>query len=132
MSIKLKREKNEFDLDNISWAIVLNLAEAYGWKPEGTDKPKGYGVFKKWPGNYDSSDNQMVKQTDAIALAEALYVCIKDDNAANRYKVIVDKIEKAIEQSIGKKLDFQIERNIDKVFMKKLSDYIHMGQFYIN
>ncbi len=51
------------------WALVLNLAEVYGWVPEGTTLH--LDDDRVWPGNYDTNDDQRVSASDAAAMATA-------------------------------------------------------------
>jgi hypothetical protein len=53
----------------IVWFRILALAEAYGWEPTGTEAPPD---DPSWNGNYTSNDAQVVTETDARQLAEAL------------------------------------------------------------
>jgi hypothetical protein len=54
------------------WALALNLAEAYGWVPDGTTLPDA-GEEEDIPGtgHYDTNDGQWVSAVDAAALADA-------------------------------------------------------------
>lgn len=72
-----------FDLHNTSgstlrvsgghWAVLLILAECYGWKPAGTLAPPGFPPDQQWNRRYDSNDGQIVAQEDAVALAKHLH-----------------------------------------------------------
>lgn len=52
------------------WPKLLRIAEEFGWQPEGTKHP---GHLTEWNGSYLSNDYQEVTQTDAIAMAAALF-----------------------------------------------------------
>jgi hypothetical protein len=131
MGIILDRgNENTFHLKHIGWCYMLNLGEIYGWKPEGTKKPKGFGVFKKWPGNYDSSDGQKVTATDSNSLASALIKAMDDPEFDAKSKLLISKIVKAIEKSIGHELGYSIE--VDREIISELIGYLKQGGFMIN
>jgi hypothetical protein len=53
------------------WATVLELAEQWGWRPVGTDPPRGVDR-SEWGGSYYSSDGQVCRDEDARALADGI------------------------------------------------------------
>ena len=56
------------------WPKILQLARAYGWKPEGTtvDEESGIILPTKWNAGYKSMDGQLVSAEDASSFADAL------------------------------------------------------------
>jgi hypothetical protein len=64
------------------WRSLLELAEQYGWQPEGTTGPLDQGRLSQegkdqasghsWSGTYFSNDHQLVADSDARALGQAL------------------------------------------------------------
>ena len=64
------------------WRSLLELAEQYGWQPEGTTGPLDQGRLsqdgkdqasgRSWNGTYFSNDHQLVADSDARALGQAL------------------------------------------------------------
>ena len=63
------------------WAKALELAQIYGWKPQGTRPPSGinfYEIYAEWDGRYLTNDGQAVKAEDARALAAALEQSLDD------------------------------------------------------
>ena len=60
------------------WRSLLKLAEQYGWQPEGTDQGrlsqegKDQASGHSWSGTYFSNDYQIVADSDARALGQAL------------------------------------------------------------
>ena len=69
-----------------SWAKALELAQLYGWQPEGTHPPSEYDFHKlnaEWDGSYLTNEDQMVRAEDALSLAEALARSLDDIPDAN-------------------------------------------------
>ncbi len=78
--------------DYFAWRMsdyprVLDLAEAYGWQPQGTTNSlivvDGLGVVggaspEDWDGRYTSNDYQIVSETDAANMARALEQALDD------------------------------------------------------
>jgi hypothetical protein len=60
------------------WAYVLEIAEKYGWQPQGTERPPDLDASEPWEGEYGSSDGQRVTAEDARALADALDAAVAD------------------------------------------------------
>jgi hypothetical protein len=63
------------------WAKALELAQFYGWKPQGTRPPSHFDFYElrtEWDGRYFTNDGQMVKAEDARALAAALERSLDD------------------------------------------------------
>ena len=61
------------------WALALNLAERYGWKPAGTSLHAGSDqASEDWDGQYDTNDGQQVTEADSVALASALRNAVDD------------------------------------------------------
>lgn len=56
-----------------SWAHILQLAVAHGWKPTGT-----VHEAPEWGGNYWSNDGQEVTDADAAAIADAIERALPD------------------------------------------------------
>jgi hypothetical protein len=54
-----------------AWRSCLDVAQAFGWQPAGTIAPPDYTA--EWSGNYYSNDFQEVTDSDAYALASALF-----------------------------------------------------------
>lgn len=72
----------EFPLGMRDWYKLLELAEAYGWKPKGTTFHKALNPvaaqWKNWSGNYHSFDNPLVDEDDAKNMAKAIKKALKD------------------------------------------------------
>ena len=64
-------------LSNAGWALLLNLAEAYEWKPQGSLPPEDLDAAE-WAGDYDSNDGERVSREDAKAMADALERALAD------------------------------------------------------
>ena len=74
----------EFKWNQCTYPMVLSLARAYGWQPEGTTNPPwGDGYWseenaKNWDGRYCSNDLQIVSDADTANLARALERALED------------------------------------------------------
>jgi hypothetical protein len=62
-----------FHTTALPWAVFLNLAQAFRWKPSGTLRPPGLAPSEEWAGGYDTNDGQIVSDDDAKRLAQALH-----------------------------------------------------------
>ena len=99
MGFDLKNRRGlDFRFSVWEWRAALELARDFGWKPEGTlppidYDPASYGAFNvtdvmsgqridfdvaddvsndKWSGTYSTNDGQIMSDTDAAAMADAL------------------------------------------------------------
>ena len=65
---------NSFRFRHNAWARLLNLAEDYGWQPQGTELDDCYPEEDRgnWGGGYSSNDLQIVNANDAANLADAV------------------------------------------------------------
>lgn len=132
MGILLERQGDKLELNHTFWAYLLNLGEIYGWQPKGTAKPKGYGIFKSWLGNYDSSDGQMVTATDAANLAKSLKAAAADKDFSQKSDELRASLKKAIEEGLGKKIEYEILPDVEIETITDIADFIHKGEFKIN
>ena len=87
MSIDLCRENGEeFRCSTVTWIKALELAQAYGWQPQGTVKPRhwddpGSEYYSPEPYNgeiYWTNDGQGVTHEDARESADALERSLQD------------------------------------------------------
>jgi hypothetical protein len=76
MGYCLRNEESleEFNVNFFEWRPLLLLAEAYGWKGNGTILE---GV-EDWQGTYFSNDGQSVKEGDCGELIKAIEVALLD------------------------------------------------------
>lgn len=134
MSITLisKNGRELFECNNTAWCYILNLGELYGWKPQGTKKPRNYGLFKRWPGDYDSSDGQAVLEADSSGLALALKTAVADDNFSSNSQKLIQQLQEAIERSVRRKLDYQISPDVKISFINEVIEFLKNGEFTIN
>lgn len=81
MGVDLCRESGESTgFGYGGWAMVLEIAQQYGWKPLGTEAPTGMDDPAGWSGEYCSSDGQRVTDADVAALAGAISAAVADPN----------------------------------------------------
>lgn len=72
MSSTLKRRGDHFRWKFDAWETVLQLAEEHGWKPAGTQPPRGIRKAGWDAADYVSCSRQQVTADDASAMAAAL------------------------------------------------------------
>lgn len=133
MGISLKNiENKELNISNMAWSYLLNMGEQSGWKPAGTTKPKGYGLFKKWHRGYDSSEGQRIKANDAKSLSLHLTNAINDELFNIKSAKIIENLQNLIEQSIGKPLGYRILEDMNTDFIKEIIEFLNIGDIEIN
>lgn len=80
----------EISVSHQVWCATLEVAQMYGWQPQGTCPTKSMDVLSldAWDGNYVSGDEQRVAATDARQLAAALHSALDDlpDHDAMEHK----------------------------------------------
>lgn len=91
MGVDLTRGHNdEISFNWQAWRYLLETADAYGWRPEGTLPPPYYIYDREWNGSYFSNDWQEVRATDAAAMAAALERACTALRAAIKEQVEID------------------------------------------
>lgn len=89
-----------------SWSFYLRLAEAYGWRPLGTQPPEGVRP-RRWKGGYDSNAGQRVTREDAAAMADALERVLGDPGAAAKQREIERQLDAEFRELLVREgLDF--------------------------
>jgi hypothetical protein len=88
MGMDLTSESGDYTrFGGFGWAIILELAERYGWQPKGTLPPEEMEEDEDepqepWdPANYGSNDGQRVTAEDAAGIATALETALADPAA---------------------------------------------------
>lgn len=123
-----------YQINGTGWAFYLNLAESYGWSPEGTKKPKKYGIFKKWSRVYDTNEGQFVTASDAEKISIALQRAISSAEFEKVSRQIIDNISQAIKEAMGD--DFssyaEISPEVDKNCLVEFISFCQKGGFYID
>ena len=89
------------------WALLLNVAEAYGWTPQGSLPPEGVDAAE-WVGDYDTNDGARVSREDAKAMADALERALADPERANVEREISRAMNQALRQMEIEALDEDI------------------------
>src|SRR5688500_15058490 len=67
MRLTSHADDTTFDFTTVEWHKLIELAQEYGWQPAGTQLDE-----EGWSGTYLSNDGQIVTQSDALALGNAL------------------------------------------------------------
>lgn len=127
MSFELKSvfDNSEFDFSGSGWSFCLILAEQFGWIPEGTKRPKSYGISKKWPGNYDSNEGQIVSSSDAEKLSIAIGSALNSPALESKAKEVGLIIENEIKQVFGELFnDYEIQIDINDEFRSYYTEFI--------
>ncbi|MEM6958700.1 MAG: hypothetical protein AAF645_23665 [Myxococcota bacterium] len=88
-------EGEQFRVSGGHWAIYLNVAEAFGWRPAGTLPPDGHAG--PWSGRYDSNDGQRVSPADAKALAETLNGAARHPQFGFALQDQIGRLERSVE-----------------------------------
>lgn len=134
--LRSKTDNSEFNFSGTGWTFCLILAERFGWIPEGTKKPKGFGFFKKWPGNYDSNEGQCVSTFDSNKLADSIETALKSDVLEEQAKKVSSIIEESIRTALGElRKGYEVNIDIDNDFLAYYQNFISFcrkGEFQIN
>ncbi|MEY9221627.1 hypothetical protein ABH974_002050 [Bradyrhizobium ottawaense] len=119
MGIDLVRNDQVLPLRTSFWSDCLDLAEAFGWHPQGTTPPltahsahqpnRTYG--------YTTSDWQRVTDTDAYSMAAALYRAISAHQSG--LKVQSNQVSALS----------RLSRGID--LLKRVAEFVDQGGFEI-
>ena len=107
-----------FDINNVGWAKIREIALEYGWEPEGTtlgafvgddgaveidtygtkaDSDEGKRMIAEWEGYYDSNDCQLVSEQDGLNMADAIergLADIDDDDPIKPH--LLDEVKEAL------------------------------------
>ena len=100
MGFDLEGNSGSFRVSNSGWPEVLAIAEKYGWKPAGTNPPKGIKK-SEWDGGYHTMDGQLVTARDASALASAIDSALND----NFQRVSIERTPPATDSERQKALE---------------------------
>jgi hypothetical protein len=79
------------------WALLLSVAEAYGWAQQGSLAPDGTDAAD-WSGDYDTNDGARVSREDAGAMADALARALADPERAEKERQIGRELNRAVRQ----------------------------------
>jgi len=113
MAITLARETGQsMTFGGHRWTMYLTMAQYYGWNPKGTRKPKGYGIFKKWPGNYDTPDGQTVEPADAESLARTIAHALTDPH----FDANADAMERQMRAEVSERVEPELMKTFQLAF----------------
>ncbi len=113
------------------WGGILNFAEHYGWKPAGTARPKGFGILRRWPGNYDSNDGQTVTTSDAKSLGRAILQSMNDPILDENIEILETSIRKDVLSRVGPELFASFAFRFDKNAYREFGEFCLRGPFRI-
>jgi hypothetical protein len=121
-----------FHFSGSGWTFILNLANRYGWKGMGTARPRKWGLFKQWPGWYDSNDGQFVKTEDAAHLADTLEKARLDPNLDGQAEQVFKDIKTMLEQTLGQPIPLDTSIAMDKQHLADFIRFCREGEFRID
>jgi hypothetical protein len=120
-----------FRASGLGWAYDLNLAEEYGWRPAGTERPPRLPPTVAWDGRYDSNEGQRVSRADAESLADALERALRDPEGAARAAAVTRRLSEEIRAVTGR--DFTLEvPGTDADHQRSLIGFLRSGSFEIS
>lgn len=134
MSFELisKVDKSTFSFTGSGWTFCLILSEQYGWECEGTTHPL---VIDGWHGRYDSPEEQVVSQNDALNLGKAVECALTSDSLENNCRKVADFIDEEVKKALGEISDAaRIKISINEEFLeyyKSFSEFCSKGEFSI-
>jgi hypothetical protein len=132
MGVDLRSDSGEeFRLSPRGWCLFLNLAEEYGWKPNGTTSPKGYNRSEPWHRRYDSNDGQRVELNDAYSLADALEKALESPDVNDRYRNIYSRMNQIIFEETGYSEEVEPLTEEVAAYIRDLIRFSRCGSFLI-
>ncbi|MDK2126536.1 hypothetical protein [Parachitinimonas caeni] len=134
MSVQLRSaDGSEISLAGRYWSFFLCLAKTCEWKPAGTKKPEKWGFFKRWDGNYESSDGQQVTDSDAREFSDALNRCYYSKHCFDIMAAVAEEIESQIEAEFGQEIPAHLRINTSSLrdALGALMAMSHKGGFRI-
>jgi len=136
MGYDLKGDGGRFRWNVTSWPLLLELAQQYGWEPQGTTLHDDEGVIEdEWAGGYCSNDGQQVSAADAAALADALERALPDipNHDAMEHKTTpIPGMpgERGIPMDV-KFTAFELFSGENKAHLREFISYCHKAGFWI-
>ncbi|HET7842483.1 MAG TPA: hypothetical protein VFM21_12795 [Terriglobia bacterium] len=125
-------------LSNAGWALLLNLAEAYGWTPQGSLPPEDLAA-SEWTGDYDTNDGERVSREDAKAMADALERALADPERTVKEREIGRELNRALRKmeiaAFGEDLPPEKEVEVpatDDEFLRTFIRFLRAGSFRID
>jgi len=120
MGMDLVSDSGEtFDLSGSWWWFYRTLAEHYGWRPKGTEKPDHLDLSLAWQGNYDSCDGQTVHEDDAISFGLALTKAMADPDLQEVVNQLFEKEDEVFKEAF----DFE--------YTQALVNFCRLGRFQL-
>jgi hypothetical protein len=98
MSVNLRSNRGKsFSTSAGHWAVYLNVAQYFGWKPAGTLPPDDWPQTQQWTGKYDSNDGQRVSEDDAKHLAQILHAAAAGPDIGKALSDVIKLLEASAE-----------------------------------
>jgi len=133
MSFDLRnRAGSTFRVSGGGWAVLLTLAQTYGWKPMGTRRPLDGALAEPWHGRYDSSDGQIVLEEDAKLLAQVLHAAAVSPQLNRALGDVIRHIERQVEAD-GVKIPDGMRMRPEHFHQQfsPLLEFLYQGEFTI-
>lgn len=99
MAFELMRDDESITISSGHWSVYLLIAQAFGWKPVGTQAPTNYNNSEPWHGQYDTNDGQTVIETDAKQFAEVLHAAVVSEHINIALSDMIKRVEKQAEDA---------------------------------
>ncbi len=134
MGVDLRSDNDTiFRFSHREWEFNLNFAQACGWEPEGTKKPKNFGFFRRWHGRYDTNDGQYVLPNDAQNLSLALTRAMRSKNRKKIAQEVSSRMTDTLEQMLGGPLPdgYLLPSDIDIEQVIEFCAFCKKGGFFI-
>ena len=135
MAVELQSENGtKFPLPPRYWSFFLTLAQTCEWQPKGSSKPKGFGLFKTWNGNYESSDGQKVTSQDALELGKGLNRCYYSMHCMEIMQSVAQNVEAEVQKQTGLIIPEEMRIKVSeelKESLGKLMAFTYQGAFSI-
>ncbi len=121
MSVEFVNEHGDsYPINGYGISMYFTLLERYGWKPLGTRKPPGFGLFRRWPGSYHTNDGQLVTAKDARNMSEAVKRALEDtqleDHAAELVKGITERATSGVSPALAQAFQLVFSKDAFREF----------------
>jgi len=130
MSMTLVRSYASLTLTTRAWLSALQLAEAYGWTPNGTSLKES-----EWDGSYDSNDGAEVSELDARNLASAIEHALPDvprhESISHDTIIIGGAIEIRVIDTSARHGLFEVFSGKSRLILSELAEFFMRGAFRI-
>lgn len=128
---------NTLSVSHQVWCAALEVAQMYGWQPQGTRPTRPLDVLSldEWDGNYLTGEDQRVVAADARSLGAALRRALDDlpDHDAMEHKTRVIQLpwQEVRVLTTADYSPFELLSGPNKLLLEKLIEHCGRGAFEI-